>query len=403
MPIIMNVRSCPLTTDDSAGNPGATERLVHLRRRTIRHCRLPMVFVFVLAIVAPQTAAPAFSQVPYITISMTGPNGNEISHNSEVVLSLGENSYPVDVEYSLHNVLDESEVDTWIGDSLIAYACTYINSGFTCEGTPSRHDLGLGTHTFDANLFLYPPKPGPRIYIGGTTHIVTVVAAGPPDPPGLLVLDNAGEIGESPSLSWGPSPTPDVSYNVYRCFSETDACASGGGVSGIIATTNSTNYTDSYVDISTQDNAIGQYSYWVTATNDDLEESEATNTVSTWGNPIWVGSFPYFGSEVPVTESATATLQVDTPSPETYTLHQNYPNPFNPDTEIRFDLPEAAEVTLIVYDMMGREVDRPLGRYLNAGSHSVKWQAASRLPSGMYLYHLRAGLFSETRKMTLVK
>ncbi len=88
--------------------------------------------------------------------------------------------------------------------------------------------------------------------------------------------------------------------------------------------------------------------------------------------------------------------------PETYALASNYPNPFNPSTEIRFTLPEASAVSLIVYDVMGREVERLLDKTLGAGYHEARWDATG-LPSGVYLYRIEAGAFAQTRRMTLLK
>ena len=87
---------------------------------------------------------------------------------------------------------------------------------------------------------------------------------------------------------------------------------------------------------------------------------------------------------------------------ETYALASNYPNPFNPSTEIRFTLPEASAVSLIVYDVMGREVERLLDKTLGAGYHEARWDATG-LPSGVYLYRIEAGAFAQTRRMTLLK
>ena len=87
---------------------------------------------------------------------------------------------------------------------------------------------------------------------------------------------------------------------------------------------------------------------------------------------------------------------------ETYALASNYPNPFNPSTEIRFVLPEASAVSLVVYDVMGREVERLLDKTLEAGYHEARWDATG-LPSGVYLYRIEAGFFAQTRHMTLLK
>ncbi|GEM_PF-1875016 len=88
--------------------------------------------------------------------------------------------------------------------------------------------------------------------------------------------------------------------------------------------------------------------------------------------------------------------------PLSYTLEQNYPNPFNPITEIRFALPENANVELTVYNLMGQEVAKLLDRDLQAGNHQVTWNA-SQLSSGVYFYKLKTANFESVRKMILMK
>lgn len=88
--------------------------------------------------------------------------------------------------------------------------------------------------------------------------------------------------------------------------------------------------------------------------------------------------------------------------PDTYVLDGNFPNPFNPSTTIRFGLPETAHVSLVVYDMQGREMARLLDGPLGAGYHLLSWYAGHQ-PSGVYLYRLVAGPFSETGRMVLLK
>lgn len=88
--------------------------------------------------------------------------------------------------------------------------------------------------------------------------------------------------------------------------------------------------------------------------------------------------------------------------PKTFDLKQNYPNPFNPTTNINFDLPYAANVTLNVYDMLGRKVATLVNERMNAGRHTAAFDA-SRLASGMYIYRIEAGSFESIKKMMLIK
>lgn len=88
--------------------------------------------------------------------------------------------------------------------------------------------------------------------------------------------------------------------------------------------------------------------------------------------------------------------------PENFNLSQNYPNPFNPKTKINFQLPEANEVTLKVYDISGREVVELVNCYMRPGYHSVNFEA-DNLPSGVYIYKIKAGKFTDVKKMTLMK
>ncbi|MCE7943261.1 MAG: T9SS C-terminal target domain-containing protein, partial [Chlorobi bacterium CHB1] len=84
--------------------------------------------------------------------------------------------------------------------------------------------------------------------------------------------------------------------------------------------------------------------------------------------------------------------------PTVFRLAQNYPNPFNPSTTIRFDLPQREQVKLAIYNTMGELVQILTEGSLSAGTHMFTFEAAG-LASGVYLYRLQAGAFSETRKL----
>lgn len=88
--------------------------------------------------------------------------------------------------------------------------------------------------------------------------------------------------------------------------------------------------------------------------------------------------------------------------PDQFHLDQNYPNPFNPVTTLRYYLPQTTNVTLGIYDVNGKRVADLLNGKIQAGSHAVTWDATD-VPSGMYFARYRAGDFSSTKKMLLVK
>ncbi len=87
--------------------------------------------------------------------------------------------------------------------------------------------------------------------------------------------------------------------------------------------------------------------------------------------------------------------------PEKFELMQNYPNPFNPVTTIKFALPNASKWNMTIYNILGQQVEDFDGDS-DAGYQEIEWDA-SRYASGVYFYRLRAGSFSDTKKMVMVK
>jgi Secretion system C-terminal sorting domain/Kelch motif/Galactose oxidase, central domain len=88
--------------------------------------------------------------------------------------------------------------------------------------------------------------------------------------------------------------------------------------------------------------------------------------------------------------------------PHAYSLSQNYPNPFNPSTVIKYSLPKAGLVKLVVFDILGREVRTLVNEVKTAGIYSVNFDASS-LASGVYFYKVESGDFVQTKKMLLIK
>jgi len=93
--------------------------------------------------------------------------------------------------------------------------------------------------------------------------------------------------------------------------------------------------------------------------------------------------------------------------PQAFALLQNWPNPFNPETTLRYTLPEASQVRLEVYDMIGQKVQTLVSERQEAGAYQVQWSgrddSGRAAASGLYFYHIEAGSFSQTRKMSLVR
>ncbi len=88
--------------------------------------------------------------------------------------------------------------------------------------------------------------------------------------------------------------------------------------------------------------------------------------------------------------------------PSSFTLYQNYPNPFNPTTRIKYQVASIENVSLKAYDILGREITTLLNEAKHPGNYELEFDA-SYLPSGVYIYRLNAGMFSESKKMILLR
>lgn len=101
--------------------------------------------------------------------------------------------------------------------------------------------------------------------------------------------------------------------------------------------------------------------------------------------------------------SVSIDVEETTPAvPTKFALKQNYPNPFNPRTTIEFDIPKTSDVTLKIFNILGKEVATLVSDRITAGSYSYDWDA-SNLASGVYLYRLEVGAFIETKNMILMR
>jgi hypothetical protein len=137
---------------------------------------------------------------------------------------------------------------------------------------------------------------------------------------------------------------------------------------------------------------------------ENVEVNEVDNTVTASnvdaGEGQWALAIKYNQTYVPDDN-------VEQALPLTFQLHNAFPNPFNPVTTLRYDLPEQANVNIIIYDMLGRQVRTLVNTTQDAGFKSVLWNATNDygepVSAGVYIYQIQAGEFVQTRKMVLLK
>ena len=206
-----------------------------------------------------------------------------------------------------------------------------------------------------------------------------------PEPPlafnTISPVDSTEALPTEVSFVWNNTEDPDPIDNVsFTLVYATDW-----------ADSNTFEYVQSDGDTTASATLINdtEYFWWVMANDEDELSTQSNNGAI---NRIVVG-----------------TLAIDPTDliPNVFALHQNYPNPFNPVTTLRYDLPEDAKVSIMIYDLMGREVKSLVNVQQNAGFKSIIWDATNDLgqpvSAGVYLYRISAGDFHKVKKMILLK
>lgn len=141
---------------------------------------------------------------------------------------------------------------------------------------------------------------------------------------------------------------------------------------------------------------IKKYSYEFTM-NDNTDPD--ARVVINWG--LNTGTF--FLEEVKLTQlPITGIDESSQTTPETFALYQNYPNPFNPATNIKYTLPNSEKVKIEVFNMLGQKTETLLNKLMPAGTHQIEF-TVKNLPSGIYLYRIKAGEFHDIKKMIILK
>lgn len=172
------------------------------------------------------------------------------------------------------------------------------------------------------------------------------------------------------------------------------------------------------VQLTWQDNSASELGYYIERKTGsagnytvldsvDANVSTYTDTTGTAGQTYYyrvrghnLVVLSAYSNEVSLTITAVKSNRKSIPNH--FDLAQNYPNPFNPVTVVDYQLPVTSNVTLIVYDVLGREVETLVDAYLPAGYYEAQFDAGA-LPSGIYFYRLTAGRFISVRKMVVMK
>ena len=214
----------------------------------------------------------------------------------------------------------------------------------------------------------------------------------------VTITGNSGNFGggiycfsSSPTLvntiSWGNAPN-EIEFDSTSGFNSITISYSDiqGGEAGIVTNDNGTVYWE--------EGNIDADPLFCDPDSGDYTLAENSPCVGTGENGANMGAFGVGCEDILSTDMDVIPLQ--------YVLHQNYPNPFNPVTTIRFDLPEDADVQLLVYDVLGREVAELVSGRVLSGFHEVIWDA-SDVSSGVYLCQLTTLNSVITNKMVVVK
>ena len=146
----------------------------------------------------------------------------------------------------------------------------------------------------------------------------------------------------------------------------------------------------------------------ITIKDDDYAEWAGLLEVTIYEEVIITKAIEQLNDPVKLIIDATSLDIADNSAiPTEFKLHENYPNPFNPSTNIKFDIPENGLVSLIVYDLMGHKVTELVNTNMNSGFHNVSWNGTDNfgntVSTGVYIYQLKTGNYSNTQKMLFIK
>jgi hypothetical protein len=246
-----------------------------------------------------------------------------------------------------------------------------------------------GSHTFTDLGFLNISAPS-------SSMTFSFAENSPPAVPKNLVLTNPGADGSHPILQWSPNTEPDLAnYRVWRGYSPNWKTTPPTWEPNPAATVTGTTWTDNSVRIDLD--VLTSTYYRITAVDAASNQSGYSGQVSTTSGPQ--------AKEVAEDDKPAGSL------PREFSLHQNYPNPFNPATEIRYELPHAGHVSLVIFNIAGQTIRTLVDEPQLAGYHSILWDGrdatGNEVASGIYIYRFLArsneAAFATVKKMTLLR
>jgi len=225
-------------------------------------------------------------------------------------------------------------------------------------------------------------KTNPRTFYPTDNSAITAVFQGIPNIDNMQVQGNPGTRGTKPQLTWIDNVNLNVYYKIYRQFKVNGSW--GNWIYACDVPKGRGQYVDQfYVQVQGTDYNLG-------LKVDAYYSTEATSRQGGWCLFDAGETFKQnFGNN-------------NSPEITEYKLYDNFPNPFNPSTEIQYQVPNDGNVKLKVYNIMGQEVMTLVNGFKEKGMYSVSFNAGS-LPSGVYIYKIEAGNYTQVKKMLLTK
>ncbi len=334
-------------------------------------------------------------------------SGLLIYHVDESVTSQNDNEwYPGHTSYGHYLVALEQADGLWdlerawnYGDDGDPYPGYWNNTTFDFSSAPSSQSYsGQVTRVAVAN-----------ISVSDSVMVADFRLLQPVAPPTIRAInDFPGDQGRVVTIEWLPSANengaepPVLSYGIWLLD---------------VADTSTAGWESIYLEDGWWFkvgvvNSLGDTLYTFTApTFVDSNETGLNLSyfrISAHAKDSLLTSFSAPASGYSVDNSAIAATEAPgTALPGTYALHPNYPNPFNPTTTLRFDLPRLTRVSIIVYDLRGREVVHLVDELMEPGYHQVVWNGRDRsrrdMPTGIYIARLVTPEFTKSIKMVLLK